>query len=94
MPTNYNNGTIYKIVNNIDNMIYLGSTTDRLCNRMTVHRLRAKKNNSANLYKHMRKLGVHNFMIVLIEAYPCLNKMQLLKRERYYFQSYDKKNTT
>ena len=48
-------------------------------------------NNSANLKKHMHKLGIHNFYVVLIEECPCLNKDQLLKRERYYFDLYDKK---
>ena len=75
MP-NYNNGKVYKIVNNIDNMIYIGSTTCKLCNRMNVHRYNMNNNKNATLYKHMRKLGVHNFSIVLIENYPCSSKDQ------------------
>ena len=39
----------------------------------------------------MRKLGVHNFLIVLIENYPCSSKDQLLCRERYIFDLHDKK---
>ena len=42
MP-NYNNGKVYKIVNNIDNLIYIGSTTCSLSTRMSVHREHAKK---------------------------------------------------
>ena len=82
MP-NYNNGKIYKIVNNIDNMIYIGSTTTKLCYRMAVHRCKMRYNNNINLYNHMRKLGIDNFKIVLIEEYSCNNKEQLLRHERY-----------
>jgi hypothetical protein len=90
MPANYKNGIIYKIVNNIDDMIYIGSTTTKLCYRMAVHRCKMRNNYNATLYQHMRKIGIHNFTIVLIEDYPCQNKMQLLRRERYYFELYDK----
>ena len=89
MP-NYNNGKIYKIVNNIDNMIYIGSTTTKLCYRMAVHRCHMD-NNNATLYQHMRKLGAHNFVIVLIEDYPCSNKNQLFRRERYILELHDNK---
>ena len=53
MP-NYNNGKVYKRVNNIDNMIYIGSTTTRLCNRMNVHRFKMRNNNTATLKKNIR----------------------------------------
>ena len=89
MP-NYNNGKIYKIVNNIDNMIYIGSTTCRLCSRMNVHRVFAKNNHNANLYRYMRELGITNFTIVLIENYPCSSKEHLLRRERHVFDLHDK----
>ena len=52
---------------------------------MAVHHLKAKKNYSANLCKHMRKIGVHNFYIVLFEEHQCCSKDQLLRRERYFF---------
>ena len=90
MPANYKNGIIYKIVNNIDDKIYIGSTTTKLCYRMAVHRCNMRNNYNATLYQHMRKIGIHNFTIVLIEDYPCQNKMQLLRRERYHFELYDK----
>ena len=61
MPANYKNGIIYKIVNNVDNMVYVGSTTTKLCYRMAVHRCNMRNNNNATLYKHMRKIGIDNF---------------------------------
>jgi hypothetical protein len=89
MP-NYKNGKVYKLVNNIDNLIYIGSTTCRLSTRMALHRDRAKKNYNANIYKHMRKIGVDNFKIVLFEYCSCNSKDELLRRERYIFDIHDK----
>ena len=90
MP-NYNNGKIYKIVNSIDAMVYIGSMTTKLCYRMAVHRCNMNNNNNATLYKHMRKLGVDNFKIVLFEYCSCNSKDELLRRERYIFDLHDKK---
>ena len=90
MP-NYKNGKVYKLVNSIDNLIYIGSTTCRLSTRMSLHRLHAKKNYNANLYKHMNKLGINKFKIVLIEYCSCNSKDELLRRERYIFDIHDKK---
>ena len=57
---------------------------------MNVHRFKMRNNNTATLYKHMRKLGVKHFTIVLIEYYSCNNKDQLLRRERYIFDLHNK----
>ena len=38
----------------------------------------------------MRKLGVENFTIVLIECYSCSNKEQLFRREWYIFDLHEK----
>ena len=78
MP-NYNNGKVYKLCNNIDDLIYIGSTICTLSAHMALHHLHAKKNYNVNLYKHMNKLGIENFKIVLIEDYSCSNKDQLLR---------------
>ena len=41
---NYQNGKIYKITNSNTNDIYVGSTTDDLCNRLNQHKYQLKKN--------------------------------------------------
>ena len=82
MP-NYNNGKVYKLVNNIDNFIYIGSTTCSLSKRMSIHRSHAQRNHNTNICKHMRKIGIEHFKIVLIEEHSCTNKDQLLHHERY-----------
>ena len=93
MP-NYNNSKIYKICNNVNNLIYIGSITMPLSKRMAVHRTYTKKQyyKEVKLYKYMHKLGIHNFSIILIKDYPCCNKEQLLQRERFYFDLYNNDN--
>ena len=91
MP-NYKNGKIYKICNNINDMIYIGSTAIPLNKRMSTHRTYTNKQYRKNvkLYKYMHELGMHNFNIVLIENYSCNNREELLKHERYYFDIHNK----
>ena len=39
---------VYKIINDIDDLIYIGSTADKLCKRMVRHRSDAKRENTKN----------------------------------------------
>ena len=38
MSIKYNNGKIYKIVNNRNDILYIGSTANTLCKRMDQHK--------------------------------------------------------
>ena len=80
---NYSDGKIYKIYNNKDDEIYIGSTCCSLSTRMSKHRYRAKEDRSKvhRLYVKMNALGLENFFIQLIEECPCENVEQLRKRE-------------
>ena len=49
MTNKYQHGKIYSIRNNINDDIYIGSTTTTLCNRMVKHRCFAKTCKS-NIY--------------------------------------------
>lgn len=77
---NYKNGKIYKIVNDVDDEVYVGSTCQKLSMRMGHHRRACKKCNS-KIYKHMNLIGIEHFKIYLIEECPCDNKEQLIRRE-------------
>ena len=79
----YANGTIYKLVNDVDKEIYIGSTCLPLSKCIYSHKKHAKKENS-KLYKHLNTVGWDAVKIILIESFPCENKMELTKRERYY----------
>jgi len=84
MPIDYKNGKIYKIVNNENNKIYYGSTTQPLHKRMYKHR--SKHNDCMS-----KKLGVDlkECKIILVEKYPCECRYELEKRERFYIENND-----
>ena len=81
--TNYNNGRIYKILNNIDDDVYVGSTTEPLCKRMWKHKWDVKnhKFKTRPLYVKMLENGFDNFYIELIEHYNCNSKEELRAKE-------------
>ena len=58
---------------------------------MIYHRKSAKKNNNANLYKHMVTLGIYRFKIILIRTTPCNNREELLREERIEYDKCDKR---
>ena len=92
MPIEYTKGKIYKIVNDIDSCVYIGSTTIPLNKRIAHHRNKAKNTKiNSKLYTYMRNIGINNFNIVLIEYYPCNNREELVQRERYHYKKIDKK---
>jgi len=82
MP-NYQNGKIYKIENDKNDLIYYGSTTQPLCKRMVEHRGKHSKCMSKKLEVDLRECR-----IVLIENFPCNNKDELNAREAYYIRNF------
>ena len=84
MVSRYSDAKIYKIVNDIDDQIYVGSTILQLNIRFTKHIYASKLYPERKLYKHFTKLGVEHFKIILIKNYPCNNKTELaIEEERY-----------
>ena len=80
----YQHGKIYKIVNSIDKLIYVGSTIETLNIRFSKHKSRSKRSPNIKLYKHFAKLGAEHFKIILIKNYPCAGKTELaIEEERY-----------
>ena len=84
MP-NYNNGKIYKIVCNITGDQYIGSTVQSLCVRKGGHVSDSTKEKQKCMVSTIILRG--NYDMCLIENYPCTNKEELHKRERYYIES-------
>jgi len=58
---------IYRIVNNINNFIYIGSTYKLLYIRFEKHIRNAKGGSNNKLYNYMREIGIENFKIKLIK---------------------------
>ena len=79
----YSNGKSYCIRNDVNDDVYIGSTTQLLCKRMAKHRasIHAKKSENVMFYQLMRELGVDAVRIELLEECPCENREQLQARE-------------
>jgi hypothetical protein len=88
MP-DYQNGKIYKITGTTDEgeeLIYIGSTVQKLCVRFAGHK-RYLKNDENMSSKQV--VSCSNCLITLIELFPCNTKEELLMRERHYYDLYD-----
>ena len=81
----YANGKIYKLMNDVNSDIYVGSTIEaQLSNRMGHHRTAAKLGKTSKIYSAMQDIGVEHFTIILVELYPCQSKDELRSREHYW----------
>lgn len=88
MP-NYKNGKIYKLVNDINDNIYIGSTCVKLWKRFAKHKESMIKEECKNskLYKCMNELGKEHFKIILVESFPCNTREELCAREHHYIET-------
>ena len=82
----YDNGKIYRITNNIDNMIYIGSTCLPLRKRLYCHKKEqhSGKGQNRRLFLHAKKYGWKEFDIYLLEKFPCDTKEELRQREEFH----------
>ena len=80
----YQRGKIYKLVNNVDDEIYIGSTINELRKRKQGHKNDMSRYGGSRVYQHFNMIGFTNVEIVLIENYPCSSKHELHARERYW----------
>jgi hypothetical protein len=84
MP-DYSRGKIYALVCNETGEQYIGSTTQSLSQRLSLHTYMTK--NGINGCKSKQILERGNYSIVLIEEYACENKNQLERRERHFIET-------
>jgi hypothetical protein len=92
MDRDYSKGKIYKIVANTDEkyLPYVGSTIQGLAERMGGHRANYKRwkeeeTTLCSSFELFDKFGITKCKIILLEEYPCENIMQLLMKEREWF---------
>jgi hypothetical protein len=85
MP-DYQKAKIYRIISPSKNLIYYGSTTQTLSQRLTDH-LKKKKYNKGGQYTSYLVLDCEDYKIELVENYPCNNKEQLFKKEGEYIKA-------
>jgi hypothetical protein len=80
----YQNAKVYKLVNDTDDEFYIGSTSMSLAKRKSSHKAMAKIQVNRRVYAHLNEVGWEHVRIVLVEAYPCENKQELLRREQHW----------
>lgn len=88
MP-DYSKGKVYKIISNESEAVYIGSTTQLLCSRISGHR--------RDYRRYVEGVGVYissfeilqypDAKIVLVESCPCNTKEELLRKEQHYIDS-------
>ncbi len=86
----YKNSKIYQIICNETGLCYIGSTTQSLSKRLSKHKTNYKEYLENKIKSYTTSFFIienRNYDIVLIEEYPCENKEQLHKRERYYIEN-------
>lgn len=92
METNrYENGKIYKIVCNLTNNVYIGSTCEpTLAKRLGKHKsnykdyLAGKSKGNNSVFKILEN---NDYNIILLEKFPSKSKDELLSRERHYIET-------
>lgn len=81
-------GSVYKIINNISNEIYIGSTLKTLSQRFAKHKYtyNEMKNNKKRRVLHLLfdKHGINNFQIILIKTYEIVDRKHLTMYEQLW----------
>jgi group I intron endonuclease len=88
MSQDFSKAKIYKITNDFNDDVYVGSTCDTLIKRFSSHKNNSKKECKKNylLYRLTNEIGFERFRIDLIEDYPCEDKQTLRFREGYWIR--------
>jgi hypothetical protein len=81
--------TIYKVINDVDDKVYIGSTSCGLSKRIGDHRYKVRLGNQSKFYNHMREIGVEHFKILCIKQYTDISKERLRTKEQKYINRYD-----
>lgn len=81
----YHEGKIYKMINNLDNKEYVGSTCRSLYYRLQKH-ITASTSNDYKVYIHFNNIGWNNVKIELVEDFECENRTELRIREQYWIE--------
>lgn len=85
----YKNGKIYCIKSHKTDMVYVGSTTQKLCRRMTDHRCEYKKwvNGKPYYATSFEIIKLNDAYIELLEIFPCSCRQELHKKEGEYIKN-------
>lgn len=90
MPIDYQKSKIYKLYSPSKNIIYIGSTTETLAQRLAKHKAQYKaykKGNTKQYYYSFLVLDCEDYKIELLEEYACNNRQQLEKKEGEFIKN-------
>ena len=86
----YSNGKIYKLTSSNGDLVYIGSTTKTLQQRLSQHQSNYKRW-KVEKYHFVTSFKVFDdgddAVIELLEKYPCDSRKELELQERYYIES-------
>tara|TARA_R110002153_G_scaffold20593_5_gene69762 strand:+ start:274 stop:822 length:549 start_codon:yes stop_codon:yes gene_type:complete len=84
MP-DYQNAKIYKIINDeMPDKVYYGSTCNTFAKRLSSHKTKSESSRRCTS-KVLFEYG--NPQMILVEKYPCNDKLELTQRERFYIEN-------
>lgn len=78
---------IYKITNKVNGKIYIGQTINKPEDRFKAHIKEARNNNQNYLYRAMRKYGIENFELEVIDEAKSIDELNCL--EEYYISKFN-----
>jgi len=81
---------VYKIVNSINDKVYIGITSKTLNERFTWHLRDCRRGITKKLYTAIRELGEENFSIELLET---CNSDNIREKEEHYIMKYNAYDT-
>ncbi len=92
----FNKAKIYKITNDFNDEVYIGSTCETLTKRFSKHKASLTNEQKYNrpLYKLMNEIGFERFRIQLLCDFPCEDKYQLRQKEGEYIRDLGTLNMT
>ena len=94
---NYQDGKIYRLFCNKTGKTYYGSTAEKYLSTRKAHHIDAYKKfvrGEGNYVSSFEILQNDDYELVLVEKYPCKDKMELHQRERYYIENNECINLT
>ncbi len=88
MKVDYSQAKIYKITNDFNNDVWIGTTCDTLVKKMSVHKAEAIRNvrKDCVIQNNIREFGFDRFRIQLIEDFPCEDVYQLRQRQGHFIR--------
>ena len=78
---------VYKIVNEIDDKLYVGSTKQKLKERYSYHKSSCNNGSTCKVHQHMRGVGIENCRIELIEQRMVNNEKERFQIEQSWIDN-------